>query len=195
LTEVQIIKYCKKGDSRGFKNLVDAYAPKLYGICLRYMNDEFEAKDVLQECFIKIFKNIPDYKTTGSFEGWISKIAVNCSLMALRKNNIQLRLIDPLNGFNEKDHLTVDIEKDMNEKDILDMLKKLPNHYRVIFNLAIIEGYKHSEIAEILDIPESTSRAKLSRARRKMQEIYLDEMKIVTTGINHRNKEKKYKKI
>ena len=188
MTEVQIIKYCKKGDPKGFKYLVDTYASKLYGICLRYMNDEFEASDVLQESFIKIFNNISEYQNKGSFESWISKITVNTALMALRKNkNLQL-FLEPLNNTNTEKFVSDDLEIDLNEKDILNMLKQLAPHHKVIFNMAIIEGYKHSEIAEILGIKESTSRTKLTRARKKLQEIYLSEMKIVSTDYK-----KKYK--
>ena len=176
MTEVQIIQYCKQGDSRGFKYLVDTYASKLYGICLRYLGDEFEANDALQECFIKIFRNISLYEQTGSFEGWISRIAVNTSLMALRKRKNRMRFLEPLKEI-EDGFIDSIVESDLNEMEIIGMLKKLPDHYRVIFNLAIIEGFSHSEIAKKLDIPESTSRTKLTRARKKMQEIYLKEMK------------------
>lgn len=176
MEEVQIIKYCKAGNSRGFKELVDRYAPKLYGICLRYMGDEFEAKDVLQESFIKIFKNISKYEQTGSFEGWMSKIAVNSSLMALRKNKNHIAYLEPIQE--TIDAYDTEIEDKLNENDIVEMIKKLPNHYRTIFNLAIIEGYKHSEIASLLNITESTSRTKLTRARKKMQDIYLKEMNL-----------------
>ncbi len=185
MTEAQIIKYCKKGDAKGFKCLVNTYSSQLYGICLRYMNDEFEANDVLQECFIKIFNSIGNYENIGSFEAWITRIAVNTSLMALRKNKSLVRFLEPLT---EIDKIVVSpIESEINEKDILEMLKKLPHHYRVIFNLAVIEGYKHSEIAEMLDIPESTSRTKLTRARKKMQEIYYGDMKIDSDNIKNVN--------
>jgi len=175
LTEADIIKYCKEGDRKGYKMLVDRYAPKLLGICLRYMNDEFEAKDVLQECFIKIFKNISKYEAIGSFEGWMSKIAVRSSLIALRKNKNNLIYLEPINKNIEWSYDS-DTEFNLNEEDILKMIQKLPEHYRIVFNMSIIEGYTHAEIANLLNIPESTSRTKLTRARKKMQEIYLTEM-------------------
>jgi len=172
LSEISIIKQCKRGNPKGFKALVDSYAPKLMGICLRYMKDEFEAKDVLQDSFIKIFHSISAYQNTGSFEAWLSRIAVTKCLMQLRKNKKQNFHID-YNSNNSTDiHQEAKIEIKLNEEDILEMLKELPDHYRIIFNLYVIEGYSHSEIAELLEIPESTSRTKLTRARRKMQEIY-----------------------
>ncbi len=186
MTDAQIIKYCKKGDPKGFKYFVDAYSSMLYGICIRYMNDEFEAKDVLQDSLIKIFNAIKNYKNTGSFEGWISKITVNTALMALRKNKKLIMFLEPVNDY---ENIAIgEIEGELNERDILDMLEKMPDHYRVIFNLAIVEGYKHSEIAKILEIPESTSRTKLTRARQKMKKIYLEEMKVKSINI-----ERKYK--
>ena len=173
MTEAEIIKDCKRGNQKGYKALVDKYAPMLMGICLRYMQNEFAAKDVLQECFIKIFQNIPNYKPKGSFEGWISKIAVRSSLIALRKKKNGFAYLETVQ---EEWKYDPKIEIELNEEDILKMIHMLPEHYRVIFNMSIIEGYTHAEIAKMLQIPESTSRTKLTRARRKMQEIYLNVM-------------------
>jgi len=175
LTETKIIKYCKKGDERGFKSLVDRYAPKLMGICLRYMKDEFAAKDVLQESFIKIFEGISRYENTGSFEAWLCKITVRCALMTLRKQK-KFLLHAELNNTHEEIYQDAEVEVDLDEADILEMIKQLPDHYRIIFNMYVIEGYNHAEISELLNIPESTSRTKLTRARRKMQEIYIKTM-------------------
>jgi RNA polymerase sigma-70 factor (ECF subfamily) len=170
LTEAEIIKYCKSGDHKGFKFLIDRYAAKLMGICLRYMQNEFAAKDVLQDCFIRIFENITNYKPTGSFEAWISKIAVTSSLMALRKKKNGFAYLETVQE--ERTYLP-EIDLELNEEDILKMILRLPEHYRIVFNMSIIEGYSHAEIADILEINESTSRTKLTRARKMMQEIYL----------------------
>jgi len=175
LTEAEIIKYCKEGNRNGFKELVDKYAPLLMGICLRYMNNEFDANDVLQESFIRIFKNIGNYKSNGSFEGWISKITVRSALIALRKRKSGIRFLEQVSNNEEKTY-EAEIEVNLNEEDILLMIQKLPEHYRIIFNMSVIEGYNHAEIAKLLNIPEGTSRTKLTRARKKLQEIYLKEM-------------------
>ena len=176
MKDKEIIKYCKQGDQRGFKALVEQYAPKLMGICIRYLQNEFEAKDALQETFIKIFQNIEKYETTGNFSGWLRKIAINTSLIAIRKKRNGFAYLEN-EGFENDWNYDAEIEIELNEKDILNMIHSLPEHYRVIFNLAVVEGYSHIEIAKLLNIAESTSRSKLTRARKKMQIIYLNKMK------------------
>jgi RNA polymerase sigma-70 factor (ECF subfamily) len=178
LKEAEIIYYCKQGNHEAFKALVDKYASKLMGICLRYMQNEFEAKDVLQESFIRIFKSISVYESSGSFEGWLNKIVVRSSLMALRKKKNGFAYLESIDS-NEDWSYKPEIEIELNEEDILKMIHKLPEHYRVIFNMSIIEGYSHAEIAELLQIKESTSRTKLTRARKKMKEIYFEEFQSI----------------
>ncbi len=173
MTEAEIIKRCKNGDQQAFRQLVDRYAPKLMGICLRYMHEEFAAEDVLQESFIRIFKSISSYKSTGSFEAWLSKITVRSALITLRKNK-KLSFHLELNNNHEKHYENAGIEIELDEADIIKMIGKLPEHYRIIFNMYVIEEFSHKEISELLEIPESTSRTKLTRARRKMQKIYLE---------------------
>jgi len=176
LKEKEIIQYCKQGDQRGFKALVEQYAPKLMGICIRYLQNEFEAKDAVQETFIKVFQNIENYKTTGNFSGWLRKIAINTSLVALRKKRNGFAFLENT-GLDEEWKYEAEIEIELNEQDILNMIQSLPEHYRIIFNLALIEGYSHVEIAKLLGIQESTSRSKLTRARKKLQIIYLNRMR------------------
>ena len=174
MTETDIIKYCKSGDAKGFRILTEKYASKLFGVCLRYMQDEDEAKDVLQDSFVKIFKNIDKYKPVGSFESWLVRITITTSLMALRKKKNGFSYLDAV----ENDNWYVEpvVEQVLNEEDILNMILKLPYHYRIIFNLYVIDGYSQREIAELLQIKDSTVRTKLTRARKKMQEIYLQEI-------------------
>jgi RNA polymerase sigma factor (sigma-70 family) len=172
LKVAEIIKRCKKGDPKGFRALVDTYASRLMGVCLRYMEDEAAAKDVLQESFIRIFQNMEKYVEKGSFEAWLTRITITSALMELRKKK---RL--PFHVELEANHIeewreNVHAEIKLNEEDILEMIHELPDHYRVIFNLYVIEGLTHAEIANLLEIGESTSRTKLTRARQKMQEIY-----------------------
>lgn len=177
LKEAEIIKKCKKGDHQAFNFLVKNYAPRLMGICLRYMGDRAAAEDVLQESFIRVFKSISKYKKTGSFEAWLSRITVTTALMELRKNKKRSfeAELDP--GINGKHGQEAFVEIKMNEADILEMMDELPESYRIIFNLFVIEGYNHQEISTLLEIKESTSRTKLTRARRKMQEIYINKNK------------------
>ena len=187
MTEQEIIKYCQAGDRKAFKVLVDTYAPKLKGICLRYMKDEFSAQDVLQDSFIKIFKCINDYKCEGSFEGWMSKITVRSALQELRKRKHKIVYLE--NGTNHLEpRVDADIDLNLNENDILEMINSLPDHYRVVFNMHVIEGYSHLEISELLGIGESTSRTKLTRARKKIQSIYYERMSVTKKKLINSNK-------
>ena len=139
-------------------------------ICYRYIGDKEIAKDVLQEALILIFKNIKKYEPVGSFEGWMSRITVTTALKHIR-DNIKIRHLEDW----EK-HIDVQIEPEaltqMDAEEILALIDKLPNHYKIIFNLYAIEGYSHTEISEMLNITESTSRSKLTRARQKLQEMF-----------------------
>jgi RNA polymerase sigma-70 factor (ECF subfamily) len=190
LKEAEIIKRCKKGDPKGFRALVDTYASRLMGVCLRYMEDEAAAKDVLQESFIRIFHNMDKYVKKGSFEAWLTRIAVTSALMELRKNkrfpfHVELEA-NHGNAIRENVHA----ETTLNEEDILAMIHELPEHYRVIFNLYVIEGFTHAEIADLLEIGESTSRTKLTRARQKMQEIYHKRNALIAQVPDEKIKEK-----
>lgn len=175
MNETEIIRRCKAGDSSGFKALVNQYSSKMMGISVRYMRNTEVAKDVLQDSFIQIFKHISSFESIGSFEGWISKIVVRTALMAIRKNKNNIVFLEPTITDNLNDK-SINIENELDENDILRMIKKLPEHYRIIFNLYIIEGYSHAEIGELMGISESTSRTKLTRARKKMKLIYAETM-------------------
>lgn len=170
MTELEIIEGCKNEDPKAQRLLVDLYSPKLKAICIRYVRDQEIAKDVLQESFILIFKNIQKYKSIGSFSGWLNRITVNTALKYLRSKVITQDLdqtIETLSLYNEG------YEK-LEAEDILKILDKLNPHYRLIFNLYVIEGYNHAEIGKMLDITESTSRSKLSRARDKVKTMFFN---------------------
>lgn len=136
-------------------------------VCLRYVKEESNAKDVLQETLIRIFRNIEKYKATGSFEGWMKKIAVRCSLNWLEKNKARREVfavdmnIDEPSQPEPLDNLTVE--------QITKLIDELPAGYQTVFNLNVVEGYDHKEIAELLNITESASRSQLVRARRLLQ--------------------------
>lgn len=182
---------CKSGDSRGFQYLITAYASRLMGICIRYMKDEQRAKDVLQESYISIFKGISSFISVGSLERWMVKITVNHALMTLRKEKNYLTKVVTDDHFNELFHES-DLEVKLNEEDILHMLWELPDHYRIIFNLFVVEGYNHQEIGKMLQISESLSRTRLTRARGLLKEIYLknEEKKIEITSTSQRKMKK-----
>ncbi|MEZ5009691.1 MAG: sigma-70 family RNA polymerase sigma factor [Chitinophagales bacterium] len=154
--------------------IYDRYAPAMLGVCRRYVRDWMEAEDVLSEGFYKAFTKIKQFTFSGSFEGWLRRIMVNESLMHLRKrNDFNLALESSnlqLTASNQADDLA-------NANSILELLDRLPTGYRTIFNLFVIEGYKHNEIAEQLNISINTSKSQLIKARKRLQ-ILVNETKI-----------------
>ncbi len=173
------------------------YAPKMKGVCLRYVGDAETAKDVVQEGFIKVFSNIRQYSEKGSFDGWMKRIFVNTAISHLRKHNkkynhISIEDVNEANfhysdnhHYNESegnDNKHVDLKHnnaefvlsaDLSESELLGALQRIPEHYRVVFNLSCIENMKHDEIAQLLDIDITTSRTRLLRARGLIQkELY-----------------------
>ena len=169
MTEQELIQSCKAQKRNAQKVLYDRYSPVLLGICRRYVRQPEDAEDVLLEVFYKILTNIQQFKGKGSFEGWMKRIAVNESLMFLRKKkNYSISLdVYPLD-LKDKAH---SIEEKLIEEDILKLLDKLPTGYRTIFNLYVIEGFKHREIAEQLGISINTSKSQLILAKKRLSEI------------------------
>jgi len=167
ITEKQLVKNCQKGIKSSQYELVRRYSPMLMAAAMRFVRDEFKAKDVLQESLIRIFKYLHTYKDTGSFEAWSRRITVRCALTALDKSKIKREM--ELTEFNVKTHTSPEVLNNFGVEDISKMIEILPIGYRTVFNLSIIEGYSHKEIADLLDIEENTSRSQLSRAKKKLQ--------------------------
>ena len=166
--EKNIIEGCIAGDRYMQKLLYQKFASKMLGICMRYCKSKDEAEDVLQDSFIKIFKNITTFKEAGSFEGWIKRIVVNTALNNYRSNFKRYfqTEIDEIHETSQMQHIAND---SLSEKELLKMIKELPEGYRMVFNLYAIEGYTHKEIGEMLEISENTSKSQLSRARVYLQ--------------------------
>ena len=175
MTQKEIIQGCKDGREEAYRALVDLYAEQLMGTCMRYVRDRQKAEDILQETYIRVFKSIHKYEETGTLTGWLNKISVNCCLKELKKNK-RLSFKEEELLF-EKSIELPDVYNKLSTEDLLVMLDRLPGPYRIIFNLNIIEGYAHKEIAEMLGIQVSLSRTKLTRARKMLQEYYLIQFK------------------
>lgn len=168
-----IIKACKKQSPKAQKELYEHYSALFFAICLRYVKNNFDAEDVLSQSFFKIFKNIHQFSGQGSFEGWMKRIVVNENLMFLRKRkNFNLSLETEQIEIAENENIHANI----NFNEILSCLNELPEGYRTIFNLFVIEGYKHREIAELLNISINTSKSQLIHAKKKM--LYLVKKKL-----------------
>ena len=166
----QLIQGCINKDNRCQKKIYENFSPKMYGVCLRYMNSREEAQDVLQDGFVKAFNKISSFHFEGSFEGWLRRIIVNTALEQLRrnKNKFEERFDEGKQDYSSvRNEAEVKIEVD----ELLKALQKLALGYRTVFNLYVIEGFTHAEIASQLNISEATSKSQLSRARVLLQHI------------------------
>jgi len=150
------------------------FAPKMFGVCLRYSKDRTEAEDNLQEGFIKVFQYIKKFRHEGSLEGWIRKIMVNVSLAKFRKQNVMY----PVENIGEYEKGTVsnDIIEKISADELMLLIQELPPRYRMVFNLYVMEDMNHKEISKEMQITEGTSKSNLARARdilkRRVKELY-----------------------
>jgi RNA polymerase sigma factor (sigma-70 family) len=165
-----IIQGCKEGNRTCQDALVQKFAPGLLALCMRYTSDKELAKDALQECFINVFKYIHKYEGKGSFEGWIKRIAVTCTL-TIHKKYHQIYFVEETAVDQYSQTNIPDIYSDLGVEEIMALLKKLPESLYLVFNLNVVEGFNHGEISEMLGITESTSRAALCKARNKLVEL------------------------
>jgi RNA polymerase sigma-70 factor (ECF subfamily) len=149
--------------------LYQQFAPKMYGVCLRYAGNAEEAEDILQEGFINIFNKIGSYRGDGSFEGWIRRIFVNTAIEHFRKKTYLQPLTEVEENTMEGKYLSV-LDK-LAEKDIIQLVQQLSPGYRTVFNMYVVEGYTHKQIAEALGISEGTSKSQLSRAKQILQDM------------------------
>lgn len=167
LTEEELLEGCRKGKSSSQHKLYDRLAPKMLGVCLRYIKDREEAEHVMIGGIVKVFDKLDQFKGEGSFEGWVRRIIVNDCLMYIRKNR-NMSLESDIEEVHDHPDLRV-MESALDERDLLKLINELPIGYRTVFNLYAIEGYNHAEIAEQLAISENTSKSQLSRARKWLQ--------------------------
>ena len=147
------------------KTLYLRYGPRMMTLCKRYAMDLMEAEDMLQEGFIKVFRNLQSFRGEGSFEGWMRSIMVRTALRYIKKRSLNF----PELLLDMKEDPSPDAFDHLSEKDILACIDDLPVGYKTVFNLYVIEGYKHKDIAELLSITENTSRSQLLKARKALQ--------------------------
>ncbi len=171
ITEQTLIVNCQKGDKKSQYLLVKRYSSMMMGICRRYARDQDMAQDMLQESLILVFKHIDKFESKGSFEGWIRKITVRAALQWIDKK--WYRNEQHLVGMLPESKIEPDAFTHHDSKIILEMVDSLPEKYRVVFNLSVVDEYSHAEIAEALNIKEATSRSHLLRARKMLQEKYM----------------------
>lgn len=169
LSEPELIQQCISGTRSAQEALYKHFAPKMFGICLRYGSDYHNAEDILQEGFVKVFKNLHKYRGDGSFEGWMKRIFVNTAIEDYRRS------------LKHSGHKDIDVAYDatvsekafesLKAQDLMKLIQKLSTGYRTVFNLYAIEGFSHKEIAEKLGITVGTSKSQLARARMMLQKM------------------------
>lgn len=181
-TEEQIREGCMKNERRYQQILYNMFSAKMFGVCLRYANEYNSAQDLLQEGFIKVFKNIDKFRGEGSFEGWVRRIFVNTAIEHYRKQVNMYALHDSEMKYYEfYEETALDVLK---HADVLKMIQKLSDGYRTVFNLYVIEGYSHKEISDMMGISEGTSKSQLARARYLLQKMISENTEISKQSLN-----------
>ncbi len=178
----EAIKGCMRGDRRSQQSVFENYYGRMLSVAMRYSKNEDLAKDLVQESFIKVFEKVRKYNHQGSFEGWIRRIVVNTSIDYFRKKRHELLVLDDDNSYDGKYGVQ---EEEADDESIYGQIKpdmvvkaiaQLSPAYKMVFNLYIIEGYSHQEIADELEISVGTSKSNLAKAKQKMKKILLTEL-------------------
>ncbi len=174
----ELIDGCVRGEKRYQDRLYKRYASLLFGISLRYTKNKMEAQDVLQDVFVKVYRHIGTFTEGHSFEGWLRRIAVNTSITAYRKNQKQgyMEDIDDVVMYKEEPLELNDLE--FTQEELYNSIQRLPSGYKTVFNLYVVEGYMHKEIADMLGIDVNTSKSQLSRAKTYLQRELLEISKV-----------------
>jgi RNA polymerase sigma-70 factor (ECF subfamily) len=179
LTTEELIVGCKRKDPVAQKQLYSVYSGRMFGVCLRYAKNQADAEDIIQDSFIKIFEKIYQIKNEGSFEGWMKRIVVNTALKKYTLLRYDKERSHPdLNLLEQNHSCEPSAYSGLTEKDLMKLIRELPDGYRMIFNLNVIEGYRHEEIADMLGIQPVTSRTQLAKARNMLQKKIMDLHKI-----------------
>ncbi len=176
MSEIEIITGCLKGQVNYQKILYERYAPKMFGVCLRYARSRDDAADMLQEGFVKVFTKLDQFQFQGSFEGWVRRIMIHTALRAYQRQ----RFDQEISGYEHMPEVSVhpDAISNLSESELIGMINRLPEGYKTVFNLVAIEGFSHAEAGEMLGIQESTSRSQLTKARKLLCEQLKKETQI-----------------
>lgn len=162
----KLVQQCKKQDLKAQEELYRQYSPRFFSLCLKYSGSYEEAQDLLQDGFVKIFTKLEQFSDKGSFEGWMTRIFINTALKKAKKEKLFLALVEDY-----PDEVEVQFDEELLTLDvIIKIIQELPTAYRHVFNLYVMDGHSHKEIAELLQISEGTSKSNLARARQKLKE-------------------------
>ncbi len=172
MTEEAILIGCLNNDAIAQRELYNRYSPKMLAVCYRFAHNREDAEDMLQEGFVKVFLQMYSFENRGAFEGWIRRIVVHTCINILKKNkkfNESVNIIHATGVQIREDSVPAIIQA----KQVVECIRMLPIGYRTVLNLYAIEGYSHREIANILDIEESTSRSQFTRAKAMLEDILI----------------------
>ncbi|HEY8387944.1 MAG TPA: sigma-70 family RNA polymerase sigma factor [Parasegetibacter sp.] len=172
MTEDTILEGCLRNDPAAQRELYNRYSPKMLAVCYRYSHSREDAEDMLQEGFIRVFSQIHSFQGKGAFEGWMRRVIVHTCINILKKNKKFNESVDLIHahGVLVREEFVPSI---VQAKQVVECIRLLPIGYRTVLNLYAIEGYSHKEIAEMLDIEESTSRSQYTRAKVMLEDILL----------------------
>ncbi|HLT54326.1 MAG TPA: sigma-70 family RNA polymerase sigma factor [Flavobacteriaceae bacterium] len=162
----QLIQNCKTHDTKAQSELYNLFSSKLFSICLKYSRNYAEAEDNLQDAFVTIFKKISQFNDKGSFEGWLKRITINTVLQRYRDKSV-INLVNE--NIPDEEDVTIE-DEDISLDYLLKIIQELPDRYRLVFNLYVLDGYSHNDIAEMLEISVGTSKSNLSRAKQLLKE-------------------------
>ena len=167
-TEKELIQLCLAGDRQASKELFDVYSKKLMALCYRFARDKSEAEDILQEGFIRIFEKLHLFSGVGALEAWMRRVMINTAIKYKQKHISKHNWseIDKVHTFDPQPTIIDELSKE----ELMTTIQNLPDGYRTVFNLYVIEGYSHKEISDYLNIGESTSRSQLVKARNLLKE-------------------------
>jgi RNA polymerase sigma-70 factor (ECF subfamily) len=177
ITEHELIQQCINNDATAQKKLFELYAPTLMGVCFRYAKNESDANEILQLGFIKIFNHLNKFKFESSLSTWLTRIMINTALNFIKANE-KVKWEAELSSIAQDENCSVEQLHHIDLKTLMDCIQELPTGFRIVLNMYAIEGYSHKEIAQELNIAESTSRSQFARAKALL------EKKLILLGFN-----------
>lgn len=175
----QIIQGCQKNQKKAQEALYKMYAPQLFSLCVRFTKTQEDAEDVFHEAFMKVFDKIIDYQGTGSFEGWLKRVFINASINSYHRYKRDKERFFSYDDTEAEKWVEndVDIIENLSVDELYSLVNLLPQGYKLVFNLYVVEGYAHKEIAEMLEISEGTSKSQLFKAKNMLKKMVLDNQK------------------
>lgn len=173
LSDLELIRRCSEGESRAQELLYKRYFSFAMSVCIRYKRNQYEAMEIVNDSYMKVLGNIDEFDSSGSFRSWYGKILVNSAIDNYRRNAKHTSHL-PISDLEETEEQEPTVSAELSANEILSLFNRLPDNYRVTFNLYEIDGYSHEEIGKMLNISASTSRSNLARAKKMLRKLYIE---------------------